>query len=173
MGMSQSGVKHEIIGFDAREAWLEKDALWDAERTRQFLPSDEPHKPLSADTLVWPSLFDVEPCLSWLDLDPDLAGFEGLDVPEELGINRPLWQSLWQLRECLQSQWRFADKPYSIVAICRCSDEGTIAPTNTWPYRIATSPGRLDETWRLLGFDVAAKQSLLSGLSNCGYTAAE
>ena len=49
-----------MIGFDAREWWLDFQREWDDKRKSVFLLNEDIEKPLSVDDTVWPSLFDME-----------------------------------------------------------------------------------------------------------------
>ncbi len=53
-----------LLGFDAREMWLEFSEDWSEERQRLFLLRRDIIKPLSAHTVTWRSVFDAQtsPC---------------------------------------------------------------------------------------------------------------
>jgi hypothetical protein len=142
-----------LLGFDVRVP-LGED-LWPLERRRLFLIRDDVAAPLSVDTMVWPSVFDER------------------QTPEWIGGNAGLWEDLGKLRR----HWTGPAAtdvvgPYSLIAVAWWSDAGFEDASDVGPYADPTNPPQRDETWRLLGFDVA-DGSLLSGLSNCGFEAGE
>ncbi len=52
----ERGVSEDrLLGFDARELWMDTGLLWDVARRARFLLRPEAPKPLSVDPLVWPA----------------------------------------------------------------------------------------------------------------------
>ena len=50
-----------LLGFDAREMWMaQEDLMHPSHKRSTFLLRDDVRKALSADTLVWPSIFGSE-----------------------------------------------------------------------------------------------------------------
>lgn len=158
-------IKNELLGFDAREMWHNFQSTWRQERKDFYLLRQNISKPLSTDTIVWPSVFDDEKRVGLLT-----AELNSLILPSWIGPNRPLWDNLEHLKGYLAAQYIAKEKPYWIIAIARLSEN--IKPNDSvdcWPYFNTTNSAVLDESWKLLGFDVS-DQSMLSGLSNCGYS---
>jgi hypothetical protein len=160
-----------VLGFDAREAWLDAQSLWTCERQRDFLLTIPGKKPLSADTSVWPTIFSTGEGFALCDVDQELNGWRGLELPPWIGANWPLWSDLLNLEQYVKGSWPFPAKPVSLVAVT-CPD-GSVFRDGEWPYLQETSPREVDGIWTLLGFDVLANQSTLSGLMNCGYSNAK
>jgi hypothetical protein len=164
-------VNQLLIRFDVR---LHKDdyvaAFWDEERRDQFLLRPEIEWPLSADPLVWPSVFfskifrdatslpygsiEVDPAIDdgnyWLNLEQMKTHYETHKVPNTNGIVVAI-----QL---------FSEKAptdgvisYSIHDGIQC---GLIVED--------TTPSECPVGSELLGYDVA-DASWISGLANCGY----
>jgi hypothetical protein len=113
--------------------------------------------PLSADRIVWPSLFD-------------LAGAP--DAPAWTGANALVWDDLDGLRRFVAARWPQPVPSHAIVAVTWVSDREFADAGATGPYREPTTPPTVSPAWPLLGFDVG-DGSLLSGLMNCGYAADE
>ncbi len=163
----------KLIEYDAREMWLDYGLTWPAERKRQYLLREDIIKPLSTDGMVWPSARD-EQAATERDRLAALAALPYRDPAEEL----PHWdwhvtQDLWVLYLYMQQQP--VAKPYWLVAISvLTSNPLTGEParfTDMMRYLEAASPQppERDPAYLPLGFDVS-DGSLLSGLSNCGYT---
>ncbi|MCA9904763.1 MAG: hypothetical protein KC547_12990 [Anaerolineae bacterium] len=131
----------QIIGFDAREMWMDDEAHWPRERREQFLLRPTVKKPLSTDHIVWPSIFH-----------------NVSDDETAIHYPPPSWTHLSELRSdlaslnLLRSHW--------IIAITCIGDRG-------WYEDVY--PKIVDQNWTLLGYDIS-DHSLLSGLMNCGYT---
>ena len=137
-----------LLGFDAREMWMTLEELMHPGHKRStFLLRDDVAKVLSADTLVWPSVFDQS------------------QTPRWIGANRPLWENLELLERSLSTQ-----APYCLIAAtwhAEVAFSGEKHP-RLGPHDLPTIPLSRDPEWRFLGFDIT-DGSLLSGLSNCGY----
>lgn len=145
--------KELVLGYDLREDPAIGEIWW-PERIKQYLLRDDINKPLSTDTVVWPSLVS--------DLE---HGEELLNWQNEKG----LWESQSIITAYLEQRPYLKSKSWLVaVALAlletdtrECvGDIGQIAPTV------------VDAKWKFLGYDVADFY-LLSGLSNCGYTSAE
>src|SRR5690242_11063009 len=52
-----------LLGFDAREMWLDPQDDWPPARKKGYLLRDDVAKPLSTDTAVWRTVFDADPSL--------------------------------------------------------------------------------------------------------------
>jgi len=166
--MSQQGIRIDeaLLGFDAREMFLDGASTWPAARRAQYLLRDDVARPKSVDTAVWPNIFGD-------GLPEDIARTVGLPqvpLPAWRGPNRELWDDLTRLAETLGP---LANHAHRIVAVAWASADGFSKHASSGaPYREKTVPDALGPEWRLLGFDVADAY-FTSGLSNCGYTESE
>ena len=71
-----------LLGYDLRENWLTFGEMWDAaERSERFLWRQDIEKPLSVDSYIWPSVFDL------------VSGLEaGMDRMRPRSVGEP-WRS--------------------------------------------------------------------------------
>jgi hypothetical protein len=140
-----------VVGFDLR-ADRTLLAPWDPERKARFLLRDDIGSALSVDLQVWPSMLS--------DRAANDTWHGVLD--------------LWQDLEAMLAAGRTRNAEGSAIAITvvwtLLSEETRIK----WATErlVATMPMTLGTNWTLLGYDVA-DEWLTSGLSNCGYSAAE
>jgi hypothetical protein len=143
-----------LIGFDAREMWLETDQINTAHEDwrEKFLLRREIEKVLSADTLVWPSVFDLD---------------KKLELPDWRGLIQDLWDDLQRMEHYLAKGWGAQWRPCSIIAVTKLVDSEWKQEMRAAGYPV--KPPELDKSWSLLGYDVS-DEFLLSGLSDCGYT---
>lgn len=166
MSRKFQGVEEALLGFDAREGFLEPGGLWSPERRGDFLLREDVQKPLSVDTAVWPSLFGE----GLPDSERTRLGLDAMSLPGWRGPNQGLWDSLPRMRSALGP---LAAEAHETVAISWVSADGFSKPLASFgPYREKMEPEAIRTDWTLLGFDVA-DAGLISGLSNCGYTRAE
>lgn len=167
--MSPGPVGEWLLGFDARELWLDVGSQWDASRRALYLLREDVKKPLSVDAWVWPSLFgDGLP-----GSERERLSLRDARLPDWKGPNAPLWDELARMRSGLGSLGAASAEPHALIAVSWLWD-GRPAE-GSWlggPYREPTVPAAREEGWRFLGFDVA-DGGFISGLSNCGYTDAE
>jgi hypothetical protein len=151
--IDMSGQSLEVLlGFDAREMWMTPEELMHPSHKRStFLLRDDAQKVLSADTMVWPSLFNES------------------QTPQWIGANRPLWENLDLLKRSISTP-----APYRLIAATWHAEVAFSEEKRPQlgPYDLPTTPQVRNPEWRLLGFDIC-DGSLLSGLSNCGYTEEE
>jgi hypothetical protein len=145
-----------LLGFDARVAGADRPP-WDATRRARYLLRPDVTAPASTDRLAWPSVFD-------------LAGAPA--PPAWTGANATVWDDLERLRAFVSERWPRPVPSHATVAVTWVSDRGFVEAGEAGPYREPTKPPATAAEWSLLGFDVA-DGSLLSGLMNCGYDAAE
>lgn len=143
-----------LLGYDAREGWLEFHDAWSAERRQSHLLRQEIVKPLSVDSGAWPSVFE---------LVADLAR------PDWTGYVQDLWEDLEALKEALHQAGSLKARPLSWIAVelvCATTSKTMLA---IWQDRVrAAAPSRItDVTAHLAGYDVA-DYFLLSSLTNCG-----
>ena len=159
-------IEETLLGFDAREMWLATgDMLHPAHTPATFLLRDDVDKVLSADTLIWPSLFTTPVLPSAKQLLPCL------ESPRWIGANPPFWEDLDALVAAIPAGVSEPGRPYWLIAATWISEWG-FESGNVGPYREPTRPSQREPDWPLLGYDVT-DGSLLSGLSNCGYDSAE
>ncbi len=143
-----------LLGFDAREMWLDVAEYWPEERKRTFLLRQDIVKPLSTDIVVWRSVFDVE---------------QTLNRPQWTGPIQELWEDLATLQAYLDTAWSERTLPYWIIAVTLQEDVCESEDLLEWYARVSSIiPSLRDPAWAFLGYDVSDKW-LLSGLSNCGY----
>src|SRR5258708_23515871 len=90
-----------LLGFDAREMWLDGEEYWLEERKRTFLLRKDIVQPLSTDTLVWRSVFDVE---------------QTLHRPQWTGPIQELWDNLATLQANMDTAWSERTLPSWIIA---------------------------------------------------------
>lgn len=140
-----------LLGFDAREMWLDLKEDWpEGDRLRFFLRQDV-IKHLSVDTMIWDSVFQIDTSLS---------------KPKWIGPIQSLWDNLPTLQTHV---YQNEAKPYWIIAVTLRSDLCDSEELEIWKLRaVHIHPAIPDETWELLGYDVA-DEWLLSGLTNCGF----
>ena len=135
-------------------------------RPTEFLLRTDLDDVLSADTMVWPSIFNSTVTL---DCGP------GLPLPQWVGMNMPFWDDLAALRTAIPAGFG-KNHPFWLIAATWHTDvsftkeegqKGKILGPHLGP----TTPERREVGWRFLGFDVT--DSGTSGLSNCGYDESE
>ena len=162
-------MEDRLLGFDVREP--DRDELWDAARRERFLLRVDAALPLSVDTLVWPSAFDTGQGIGLPRPQRERLRLAGIPVPSWIGHNAGLWDDLGRMRGHLAAH-REEPRPQVVVAVSWFSDDGFTEAGVVGPYLAPVTPPLRDPDWPLLGFDVA-DGSLLSGLTNCGYSPLE
>ena len=149
-----------LVGFDARDARAH-DPGWNDERRQRSLLRPEVARPLSVDNVVWPTIFDGP----WEEVQV-LDGPQGKQIGvtwvydrRVIGPNAPLWHDLDRMKGRLAEQGAGpADVVLVAVAWCfRWNGEPNPYPEGIWgPYAMVdTEPEELEESWTLLGYDVA------------------
>ncbi|MFL5655668.1 MAG: hypothetical protein ACJ8CB_16005 [Ktedonobacteraceae bacterium] len=143
-----------LLGFDAREMWLDPQDYWPDSRKKMYLLRHDVVRPLSTDTVVWRTVFDAEP---------------SLQRPPWTGPIQSLWDDLATLQEYMDTAWSARTLPYWIIAVTLQEDVCESEDLQEWYARASNIiPALRDPAWVFLGYDVS-DQWLLSGLSNCGY----
>jgi hypothetical protein len=163
-------MEERLLGFDIRELWSQSDNLWDPARREFFLLRPNVLRPLAADTLVWPSLFDTGQGIGFPEPERQHLHLAGVLLPPYIGPNTGLWENARVMLRYLGEKWT-GPRSYSLVAISWLSEDSFAEAGKYGPYLANTLP-MTSEPWRRLGFDVA-DGSRLSGLSNCAYTPGE
>lgn len=144
--MISSGLESVVLGFDARET--RPAALNPSDpHDRLFLLRTDLDEVLTADTMLWPSVFDK------LEID-------------WIGMNQPFWEEFSAIRQLVPAV------PFRMIAATWHSDIGfekemTQQGKLLGPYLPDTCV-EADPIWNFLGFDITDGE-FISGLSNCGY----
>lgn len=144
-------MKESVIGFDAREMSFSDSADWPSERRKIFLLKSDVEKPLSVDTSVWNSIFDI---------------YEVLKRPRKMGWRNDTWARLPELQEHLRSCAEVKIGYYWTIAITQFLDD--VTRTEIGVDVLPVMPNTINPDWQLLGYDVA-ELTLLSSLMNMGY----
>lgn len=143
-----------LIGFDAREDSLDASA-WDEGRRHRFLLRHDVDKPLSVDSSVWPSAFDIQ---------------QQVKRPQWTGYVQDLWEDLGSLKSAVENlavALRYA--AFEVL------DANSPIPFElSWRERVPKiNPPSLQEIKaEFVGYDIA-DYYLLSGLMNCAFTEEE
>lgn len=140
------------------------DREWNADRRTTYLLRDVV-RPLSVDPIVWPT------AIAPSDLSPTQQPWHigWVPRPEWIGPNGA-WDNLAQMEAALSVAPGPAhgNEVWKIAITWHASD--ALQAGSYGPYVEPTLPSARDDSWELLGFDVADPG--ISGLTNCGYTAA-
>ncbi len=161
--MDPDGFEKTLLGFDARE--MRPSGLRapgpSVRRLTQFLLRTDLEDVLSADTMIWPSIF----------------GAGEVPEPEWVGLNAPFWGDLSVLRKAIARGEADRRPPFWLIAAMWHTDLGFEKEAKqegkfAGPYVSSTTPEHPEASWRFLGFDIT-DGGFVSGLSNCGYDAAE
>lgn len=167
--------KSVVVGFDAREMWLDVDSQWTQTKKDEILLKQDVLKPLSVDHYVWHSVFSelLEPRL-WVsaarktkyagaEWDSVFSESRKLSAPANYRPRR-VWRNLASLQAYLEQSWGNVWKPCYLVAVVELmSEESDIENEEEGPEPV--SPDVVDNQWKLLGYDVADYE-LYSGLFN-------
>jgi hypothetical protein len=160
-------IEELLLGFDIRDRGGGPANLWSSERRAVFLLRADAAKPLSVDTLVWPSVFDTGQGIGLPRPERERLHLAGVPVPAYTGPNAGLWEDALNMRQYLIEHW-VNPQPCVMIAISWFSVSSSMDAGRLGPYLAHPSPKRCDPRWELVGFDVG-DGSLVSGLSNCGY----
>ena len=170
--MELRGVEDALLGFDAREMPLGLLGLGPGGgRPTEFLLREDLDDVLSADTMVWPSIFGT----TAFKISASLDRVPKLPQPDWIGPNAPFWEDLNALRRAIPHGYG-NEHPFWLIAATWHTDLGfkneeRLEGKMVGPYLARTAPEHRDPAWSLLGFDVSDPG--ISGLSNCGYDDAE
>lgn len=141
-----------IIGFDARSMSF-KDSLTSHPGIRTGLLRQDITKPLSVDSSIWSSIFNDGPYPLITGSQREEIGLGAIALPQEIGINTPLWDNLKNLEKHLTHIE--VKSPYWIIAVTgliKYLDQKR--DPNDWPHTCKTTPSRINPTWQLLGYDI-------------------
>lgn len=160
-------IEETLLGLDIRDLGGGPDYLWDAERRALFLLRVDAPKPLSVDSLVWPSVFDTGQGIGLPGPERERLHLAGVRPPAYIGPNAGLWEDALHMRQYLQEHLD-EPQPCVMIAVSWVSRSSFSDGGRFGPYLAPTSPAGIDPHWERLGYDVG-DGSLVSGLSNCGY----
>jgi hypothetical protein len=158
-----------LIGYDARIPIPMVARYWPIERRRWYLPRIGVSSPLSVDRMVWASVFDDgETGCGMAEHDREVLGLTGHPLRPWVGPNRPFWESLNELTDCLVASSLSGDR----FALIEVHGFGTRAASPRPRAKRNGPHGHPDlaRTSRraLLGFDVA-DTAFVSGIANLGF----
>ncbi len=160
-----SSVDH-LIGFDAREMFINHQDEWPLCRIEAALIKTDIIKPLSVDTDVWQSIFDLE----W-DSKNTRSIIDKI-LPKGIGPLVNIWASLKELQSYCQRIDDIIPKPFWIIGITvvhNAALDEYLRSRNSLQSLLhldETLPRSVAKDWHFLGYDVA-DAGRLSGLANC------
>src|ERR1700683_1152995 len=150
-GMEAGGLEEMLLGFDAREMWLREMSTLGpgGGRPAQFLLREDLDDVLSADWMVWPSIFKTS---------VSLHRRPKLPQPDWIGPNAPFWEDLNALRNAIPHGYG-NEHPHWLIAATWHTDlgfekEARLEGKILGPHPARTTPERRDPAWTFLGFDV-------------------
>jgi hypothetical protein len=141
------GFKNTLLGFDIREMGLSHNNTWSQERKDSFLLRQDLEKPLSADTGVWESVFNLD---------------SSLVIPLEHQRYYGLWWQLRAMQAFIASHEVSRWKPSWVIVVTE------LVPDQYEETSFRVEPAEVEPQWSLLGYDVC-QESLVSGLSGEAY----
>ncbi len=150
-------IKEKILGFAVRKGFVNSKPIeWDDERRSIYLLKADIKYPLSIDSSAWPEADDYQ----------NVGNYAFEDLPEECNFD------IYKISTDLTPE---IVAPNVLVAVFMeiesyekfCQTIGFYACDNELSTVELVNAG-----WKFIGFDIA-EESLISGLSNCGYRADE
>jgi hypothetical protein len=169
-----------VVGFDAREMWLDPVSQWSQRTADLYQLKDELwlkldiEKPLSVDEYVWHSVFSelhdprlwatVERLKQYVspEWDETILKKSKLSVPDDIFTRGGSWRNLASMQDYLLKSWGAVWKPCYVIAVAEVlNDEDDEEDENGGLEPI--SPAVISDQWELLGYDVA-DYDLFSGL---------
>jgi hypothetical protein len=172
--MANAWWEEQLLGFDLRVDHTQPDPLWDAARRRCYLLRQDVPRPLAADNVVWPSVFDTGEGIGMPAAERERFSFTGIPLPAWIGPSGQLWTergAMWQTASGSAGGVRRMPATWTELAVTWLSDNH-FAPGDVGPWIEPVDPPTLNADWRLLGYDVG-DGSFLSGLTNCGCLATD
>lgn len=163
--------KKKIVGYDARELWLDIDSQWTDEKKQLYLLRHDVKKPLSVDNYIWYSVFSEKSTPRIWQNIPRKSTYQTVDWEQTFAENqmvalpdiyrpRRVWTSLDSLIQHLNSNWKDDWKPCAIIAI-----EEVFIEDEDECESVIIDPNAIDNNWKILGYDVADYE-LYTGLSD-------
>ena len=145
-------VKHELLGFDARDMSPEHVARWPDRRRHEWLLRNDVQVPLSVDDMVWPSVLLR-------------GGYEAFLGTDWIGFLQNLWENLPRMQQYIRSLIE-GIPPHWTIAVGLIADTLLNGERAIWDEIVLpTVPATVDDTWTFLGYDVADR-FLSSGLTS-------
>jgi len=146
--------KKILLGFDAREMWLNFRNEWDEQRKHRYLLRTDVVRVLSTDSRVWPSIFQLE---------------RSFDRTNDLPEYRYVSENLAELQRLACEVMQKSNRPYSTIAIALMTKTCSASEIAEWRKEYPPpEPSDVKSQWTFLGYDISDR-FFLSGLSNCGY----
>lgn len=148
--------QEKLLGFDIREMWLGMSD-WPQLRQKECLIKRNIEKPLSVDTEVWQSIFDINPIVT---------------LPDFRGRVQFLWEAIVKMRQYF-THISSVSQPSWTIAVTLYFDLLTIDERSAWGTLDFVSFNATNYSAKFIGYDVADR-FLLSGLmNNCRYNASD
>jgi hypothetical protein len=145
-------LSEQLLGYDAREMWLNYTEQWPADRRAGYLLKQDLTKPLSIDRGVWQSVMET------------MFPFAELLIQYRNG-----WYDLWYALPLMQAHfaaiWTVDVQPYWMIAVTIVEEEQQEEHLNQ---DTLVNPNKIDRRWNFLGYDVADIR-FRSALSNAYY----
>ncbi|MCH8029416.1 MAG: hypothetical protein IH874_05750 [Candidatus Dadabacteria bacterium] len=167
-----------IVGFDAREMWSEIGDSWDDLRKNDYLYLLDVERVFSTDNMIWNPAY------------VDLYRITKSHVLNFYTSPYGYWENLAKLEEFLE-QYRseLKSKKYNIVLFTMIASACSLKDLRRWDaddMKLNSKDDELrkksiewarergvkiswDDSWNLLGYDVANHAGSISGLSNTGF----
>lgn len=149
-------LSEQLLGYDAREMWLNYTEQWSADRRAGYLLKQDLTKPLSVDRGVWQSVMETV-----------------FPFAEILIQYRNGWYNLWYALPLMQAHfaaiWTVDVQPYWMIAVTIVVEEQQEEEQDAYSIdRKWLNPNQIDPHWTFLGYDVA-DPDLWSSLTNWCY----
>jgi hypothetical protein len=159
-----------LLGFDIRlDIQDYPESLWTAENRGAYLLRPEVRWPLSVDTFIWPSVF------RYSTLDTGSSEIEQRRIRADTQMaGDGFWFDLNGMTSHFHQQGALKGSPRGIpiAIVLHVAQEITVNQFGSDVLQRRVSPSELPSGSVLLGYDVA-DAGQISGLSDCGYDAAE
>lgn len=150
-------LEEKVLGFAVRKDFVNsKPIQWDDERRSIYLLKVDIKYPLSIDSSVWPEADDCQNIGNYAfeDLSEE-CNFDIYKIPKDLTPEIAAPNVLVAFVMEVESYEKFCQT----IGFHACDSEFSVAEL-------------VNAGWKFIGFDIA-EESLISGLSNCGYRADE
>ncbi|MBZ0274513.1 MAG: hypothetical protein K8I60_00125, partial [Anaerolineae bacterium] len=128
--------QEKLLGFDVREMWLGLSD-WPQSRRDLHLIKSDIEKPLSVDTMIWQSVFDLNPA-------PTLPDFRG---PVQF-----LWDDIVGMRQHFNNI-ASVSQPSWTIAVTAYFELLTIDEMRRWEGLDRASFNAIDYSAKFLGYD--------------------
>lgn len=143
-------MRQTVLGFDARQKWKDCSSEWAHRRRSLYLMDPNVSQICSVDNVSWPEVLD--------------------EFPEWVGPVHGLWDDTERLKEHLEKKGLKEFHRIAVTLVTENMEEKDLS-------MVLSSWGGLEEIVlpadrEFMGFDIA-DSTLVSGLTNCGYTPEE